>query len=201
MIANLGMLVNIVCFLCYLAFSPDRTPIPKVIVFWAWLPTAVYFVLHHFFDGVQNTTRNIARIYLLTHHGRNYDASLVPSIQFALIPNNLAILTFIWQAMAVVSFVCLLFYQGWLLAVLSRIAVWGIGLVTPINYQSHLLRIQSYLGRVDHPQRVIEFIELARRQIDIQDIADLVDAAIRDHRNPQNWWTEVLRQKHHESVE
>ncbi|MBI9086687.1 MAG: hypothetical protein JEZ11_24020 [Desulfobacterales bacterium] len=186
--ANWPFLV-IIAFLVYY-FNSGRipTPWPETLVWWAWVPYSAHIFLHNFVDGFQNTTRNIARIHLIETRGEDYDSRLVAPIQTALVPRFMLPVTFFWFAAHIGSFVVLLFLQGWGTAIVAEAVLILLGWALPIDYQGHLKRIQAH-GAAG-PAAVISALEAGGVSMD--DIADRVDKAIRDKRNPQEWWASSL---------
>ncbi len=77
----------------YFVYGKHHLAWPQPIIFWAWLPYLVHLFVHNFVDGFQNTTRNIARIYLLEKNGADYDNRLVAPIQIALVPRSMLCVT------------------------------------------------------------------------------------------------------------
>ncbi len=68
-------------------FEKDKSTWPEELILWPWLIFVSYLLLDRFFDGLQNTTRNIARIYLLKNGEDDSDgveSDKVQSIAFIL---------------------------------------------------------------------------------------------------------------------
>ncbi len=187
--ANFSYLINAAIFVLYFLFSKDIYAWPSRFIIWAWIPFVVWFLLHHFFDGVQNTTRNIARIYLLNRDGLMYDDRIVPQIQQALVPNHLLPLAALWQVSGIVSFTTLLFYQGWATAILTHVIVAIFGVIVPINYSRHLRRLQLSFPNTLTPEQLIALMHYAS----VTDLRSLIAQAYVEERNPQQWWAEVLQ--------
>ncbi|MFA5423912.1 MAG: hypothetical protein WC374_08655, partial [Phycisphaerae bacterium] len=82
-LANLPFIINILVFIGYFIVYNNHTAWPGQFLWWAWLPYVAYLWFDHQADGLQNTTRNIARIYLLRKYGTGYDNNLVTFIQAA----------------------------------------------------------------------------------------------------------------------
>lgn len=185
--SQLGCLLNPILLVLYLLLSDHRQAWPEQFLPLAWVPFAIYGYAVHFFDGVQNTSRNIARIYMLEKFGPGYDEKLFRLAQESLIPDNLGSRFLLWQIAGVVSFGVLLVFQGWLSALVAHAALFALGWVVPINYRRHLLRIQRDLAM---PKA--EFMQLATAGLSSAELRQLVDQAVAERRNPQRWWGEVL---------
>lgn len=186
--ASLTYLVNLIIFIGYLLFWKNKTAMPETFLLIYWIPFIVHVWFHHFADGYQNTTRNIARIYLIKNNGVAYDNQLVAPIQTALVPNSFLIVTFFWYVIHIVSFAILLFFQGWATALVAEFGLFVFGGVLPIKYQSHLKRVQKHMTNIGFN----ESLPLHLAGISIEDLKKLVNQAILEHRNPQQWWAIVL---------
>ena len=178
--ANWPYVINILLFIGYFVFGKDPMAWPRPIIFWAWLPYLVHIFVHNFVDGFQNTTRNIARIYLLEKHGRDYDNRLVAPIQVALIPRSMLPVTLLWFAAHIISFAALLFFQGWATALAAEVGLICFGWIFPINYQAHLKRIRKHALDRDTRKNTTG--------VDLEGVTDVVTRAIKKKRNPQEWW-------------
>ena len=147
MIRYLPYLFVTVILVVYFIWYPQIITWPQSVLAWVWLPYILHVYLHNFVDGLQNTTRNIARIYLIKNYGPNYDMRLIDPVQRTLIPYSMLPVIILWQATHVSSFALLLFYQGWGTALVAEFALTLFGVFIPIRYQSHLRRIYA---RVQH---------------------------------------------------
>ena len=186
--ANWPYLVNIALFIGYFIFRKDQTAWPDPIVVWAWLPYLAHLFIHNFVDGFQNTPRNIARIHLLETRGKDYDNAHVAPIQIALVPRSMVPVTLVWFAIHIISFAVLLFYQGWATALAAEFFLIGFGWIFPINYPGHLKRIRKHLNDSNR---------LAASQVpdaDLENVAEIVNRAIKENRNPQEWWASFYEQ-------
>ncbi|MCP3953995.1 MAG: hypothetical protein GY697_17525 [Desulfobacterales bacterium] len=178
--ANWPYVINIALFIGYFFFWEERMAWPQPFIFWAWLPYLVHLFVHNFVDGFQNTTRNIARIYLLEKQGKDYDNSRVAPIQVALVPTKFMVpVTIVWFAAHIISFTVLLFFQGWATALAAEVGLIGFGWVFPINYPGHLKRIRKHIDSQGPTQSTA---------VDLEGVARVVDRAIKKKRNPQEWW-------------
>lgn len=146
-------------------------------------------MLHHFFDGVQNATRNIARIYLLERDGLNYSHATMQQVWQALIPTAYMPLMMLWNLSTVASFACLLLLQGWATAIIAHTAIVLFGGLVPINYQRHLERIQLSFPQTLSPQEVAKLAYLGISPISLR---LLIDRAVYERCDPQKWWGEVM---------
>ncbi len=189
--ANWPYIVNILLFIGYFVFREAHTAWPQPLIFWAWLPYLVHLFVHNFVDGFQNTTRNIARIYLLENHGADSDNPLVAAIQIALVPRFMLPVTLVWFAAHIVSFVVLLFFQGWATALAAEIGLICFGWIFPINHQAHLKRILKHALDQDTSQTTA----MQSVDVDFEKVTDVVARAIKEKRNPQEWWASLYHKK------
>lgn len=189
--------MNIAVLIGYLIFSEERTAWTGSLVAWAWIPFLAHVILTNFLDGVQNTTRNIARIYLLKTDGLTYDQNLAGHIQKVLIPHSTALPTIFWQLASILSFATLLLFQGWLPAVGAHVTFAALGGFLPLRPQSHLRRIQDNLENSLDPR---EISPLLARGVSVLTLHDLVSQAIEERRDPQEWWGEVMHDATQEAV-
>jgi len=190
LLANIAYLINIIALVGYFVWWPKHTVWPEEVIAWTWLPFFIHVCYHHYADGVQNTTRNIARIYLLKYHGSNYDDNLVVPIQHALIPDSMFKTTIMWQLAHVSSFIILLFYQGWGTALCAEIGLILFAGVLPINYQSHLWRIYGSTKKMDF-RNVMALLSVG---VFVDKLTSIVHQAAKERKNPQKWWAIVLRE-------
>ena len=184
--ANWPYVVNIVLFIGYFFLGKEQMVWPQPIIFWAWLPYLVHLFVHNFVDGFQNTTRNVARIYLLEGHGTDYDERQVAPIQVALVPRFMVPVTIVWFAAHSISFAVLLFFQGWGTALAAEFGLICFGWVFPINYPGHLKRIQKH---------ILDQGPTQSSEVDLAGVADVVARAVKEKRNPQEWWASFYNQK------
>jgi hypothetical protein len=189
-LGNIGFIVNILLLCGYFIWYPNRMVWPHNFVVWAWLPYLLHVYLDHFFDGAQNTSRNIARIYLIQNHGLHYDQQLVKFIQEELIPNSHVPLIILWKAAEISSFALLLFIQGWGTALVAAIGLMLFGFMIPINYQSHLRRMAWNIQSLDSSSG----LKLLLAGIHPERLANIVAEAIAEKRSPQLWWGIVRKE-------
>ena len=189
LVAHVGWIINAVVLVIYLIFAEDSRAWPSEFFLWAWIPSAVFLVLRHFFDGVTNTTRNIARIYLLQRDGVNYDCSTMQQIWQSLIPKANLSLVILWKISGIVSFTCLLIFQGWATAICAHAAIVLFAELIPINYGRHLKRIQASI-----PQDLAgeQHRLLTDAGVSYTELGAIIDQAINEHRDPEQWGCEIL---------
>jgi hypothetical protein len=177
-----GALTYVLTLLLLIAYSVSashRTAWPQQFVLCAWLPYVAYVFLHHFADGVQNTSRNIARVYLIQTHGSHYDPRLVTPIQSALVPDSMLPLAALYLAAHVASFAVLLLVQGWATVLVAEFGLILLGGLIPIRYTGHLRRLRDCARNVD----TTTFLALMVRGISLQRLADIADQALRERRD------------------
>jgi len=191
--AKLPYLFNILIFIGYFVFYRDGKTWPDQFLWWAWLPYIAHVWFHHFADGLQNTTRNIARIYLIKNHGVDYDRRLVVPIQTALTPDSMLPIVILWVAVHIGSFTTLLFFQGWAIALVAEFVLIIFGGFFPINYQAHLKRVYKYVQK--------KSLAFQMAGVSTEELTELLGQAISERRNPQLWWGIVLRDATQEIVE
>ena len=185
---NLPYIANALIFVLYLVFANSHPAWGKPFLWWVWIPYIIHLLCHHFADGLQNTTRNIARIYLIKNRGIQYPNNLVIIIQNILIPKSILPFTIVWIISHIGSFGILLFFQGWGVALIAEFIVLFFSVFIPINYQKHLKLIHKRSQNLD----IANTLYLHNMDISINDIATLINEAIDEQKNPQLWWSEVL---------
>ena len=188
LIANLPYLINFVIFILYLLLSVNKSAWPNQFVFWVWIPFIAHIWFHNFADGLQNTTRNIARIYLIKNQSLTYNKRLVPLIQTILVPDSVLPITIMWIIAHISSFSLILFFQGWASAILTEVGIIFLGGLIPIDYQKHLLRICKHAKNLNNN----DSIALLVAKISIEDLIKIIEQAITKKLNPQKWWGVVL---------
>ncbi len=187
--AILPYIVNTVILIGYFMFCKNRAAWPEQFLFWAWVPFIAHVWFHHFADGLQNTTRNIARIYLIKNYGVGYDNRLVVPIQMTLVPRSILPITILWVIAHIGSFTMLLIFQGWAIALLAEFGLMHFGGVLPINYQSHLRRVYKHTQNLGSD----ESFELLTRGVFMDDLIEVIRQAVEERKNPQDWWAIVLK--------
>ncbi len=188
--SNLVYLLNFLVLIGYFIWYKSGTKLPTYFVFWVWLPYLLFLFLNHYEDGHQNTTRNLARIYLLKKYGINYNNELVKMIQIELIPDSLFLETMIWQISHVTSFVLILFYQGWITALIAELIIPFFCSFLPLFYQSHLRLILKYFRLTD----IEKHMRLSLIGVNFLELFVIIEKAVQEKRNPQLWWGEVLKE-------
>lgn len=197
LIANLQYLLNILVLVGYLVFADHRSAWPEQFILWAWLPTIAHLACHKFAFGLQNTTYNIARIYLMRTHGLQYDRRLVVPIQTALIPDSMLPATILWIVIHLTSFVVLLFFQGWATAVCTEIAVLTLGSLVPVNHRGNLKRIHKQAVNMSSEER----LPLTMCGVSVDDLECLVNQAIQNQIHPGRWWAQTVHELIAEKVQ
>ncbi len=183
--ANFTYVVIIIFFILRLIFSNNQPVIANEMIVWPWVIFAVHFYFNHFFDGLQNTCRNIARIHLMENHGLQYEQERYQLLTGLLVPSNLLFLGVLWQSAHIASFISIMVFQGWGIALLAELIIWTIPYFIPINYQKHLLRVQTHLNLAD-----TTWVELMGNEFMPWPLIALVDQAIKEKLDPQKWWSE-----------
>lgn len=181
--ANFTYIAILIFFIFRLIFSNNQTLLPNEFIVWPWILFSIHMYLHHFFDGIQNTCRNIARIHLMNDFGLRYDQTRYQQLWALLIPNNLLLQGILWQLAHMASFISIMIYQGWGAAVLSEIIIWVLPYYIPINYQTHLTRIKTHLNLTD-----TTWIELMKNEFMPFPLVSIVEQAINQKLDPQKWW-------------
>jgi hypothetical protein len=187
--ANMPLIINAVIFICYFIFFSNRRAWPEHIIYWTWISFIIHVFCHHFAYGLQNTTRNIARVHLIKRDGIEYDQKLIVPIQTALVPDSMLPITILWQTAHIGSFALLLFFQGWATALVAEFIVLFIVGFFPINYQSHLKRVQKHTQNI----KFNETFGLLMMGVMIDELIQVTEQAIEEKRNPQQWWATEIR--------
>ncbi len=188
---NLGFIINLIILTVYFIIAKDTHAWPSKIIIWAWSPLVAYLGLYHYFDGVQNATRNIARIYLLQRDGLNYSKEDLKLIWDALIPNVYRPLELLWHLCDVTSFACLLLLQGWATVLVAHAIIIFFGWLIPINYHRHLKIIRSAFPVTLSVEQRHALLWHGFGRNELRELRTLLRQAIKEHRNPQRWWGEV----------
>jgi hypothetical protein len=183
--ANFTYIFIVLFFILRLIFSDNQSVIANEVFVWPWVIFAIYFYLHHFFDGMQNTCRNIARIHLMANHGLQYEQERYQLLTGLLVPSNLFFQGLLWQLTHLASFISIMVIQGWGIALLAELAIWIVPYFIPINYQKHLSRIQTHLNLTE-----TTWVEFMRHEFMPFPLNTLVTKAIDEKLNPQKWWAE-----------
>jgi len=189
--ANFTYIANILIFIFYMIFCKDKPAWPVQFVYWPWILYIIHMCFHYSFDGMQNTSRNIARIYLMNRYGLQYDKSMIYKIQELLIPNSLLPVIILWQLLHIGSFFSILIHQGWGTVLLAEVGIFIIPTFIPINYQPHLKRLLKYSQSLSINSSS-EFFAFGISPVELH---RLFDHAISEQINPQKWWGEEYRAK------
>jgi hypothetical protein len=187
---SIGLLVHVAVLVAYFCLASSVSAWPSEYVIWAWGPFAASLILFNYCDGAQNAARNLSRIYLLRHHGLAYREEAMQALWQALIPNSTTAAFIAWKILSWVSFAVLLFWQGWATTIVAHVcgiffSRFGVG----INYQGHLKRIQkAFPNSVSHEAA----LGLLAAGVSMTNVNSLIDQAVIERRNPQEWWFETL---------
>jgi hypothetical protein len=145
--------VKILITLAYLIFYSPKQAWTGSFIWYAYLFVIPSVLLTFYFDGVQDTVRNISRIYLLRKYGLSYDNVLFERIRDGLISERLMFRTLAWRFLENFSFFVILFIQGWLIAVIVELLCFlSLFLRTPFlrkpNYSHHINEVKLHVTRV-----------------------------------------------------
>jgi len=195
-------LIQIVCFLPYVVnlivlvvyFSlPRLHPLFDFSTFFVWPIVAftLFAVLEVLTFSLQETTRQLVRIYLLQKSGMGYDDSLLPVYQLKLTPNWTVPIIPVYMVSQVASFSLLLFSFGWGVAVLAHVIAYAITIWIPIPYSLLMPSIKTHLVRSSEMVKFAAFTE----RFDTERFILLIDEALSERRNLGNWWAKILQEK------
>lgn len=196
MIGYHPLISKLLVIIIYFILSKDPKAFPEYFLPLAWIPLIVFLYLHHFFDGMQNATRNIARIYLLHNHGIGYDKSFIVPIQLSIFPDSLKFISFLYFLSEIGSFSIILIYQGWAVAIISLLAAYLLTGLIPINYTKHLKRIFKYLM----DPKCNALFNLTRQGIRTNQIVKMIDKSIKYKINLQDYWAIYYSEKLSEKI-
>ncbi len=172
-------------------FVTDSQPpaeVPPILYLANTVVVFAFLALHRFLDGWQETTRHIARIYLLRKCGLAYDNSFKTEIQILMIPNWVNMVALVCWLAQIASFPTVLFSFGWKWALGMNAAVFLSGIVPPLRHRNRLRRISRHLQMLDWETMRDAFAS----GIDIRELAALVDEALANKLHPGRWWAETL---------
>jgi hypothetical protein len=176
-------------------WQTNGTP-SNVMIFISAGAMVAFWDLHRFADGMQDTTRNIARIHLLQMRGLWYDDSLKNPVQMLITPNWMEVVAFFHWLLQISSFPLVLFVLGWKFAVPAHGIVLLSGFL-PLRYQKHLRHISRHIHNLNSKRK---FFALAAG-VDVDHLTGLVDQALSEKRKPGDWWAETLVRVTQEQVE
>jgi hypothetical protein len=164
--------------------------------FWPVAVFGLFTVCHVIAFCLQETTRQLTRIYLLQVSGVAYDDRLLPRFQMKLTPNWIGPFVPIYMAAHAASFALLLFSLGWGVAIGAHVAAHLILFWFPIPYGVFLVSIKHHL--LNTP--VMANIEALADGFDTEHLESLIDEALSERRNLADWWAKLLWQKTAEKV-
>lgn len=148
---------------------------------------SLYFALNRAADGVQNTTRNVARIFLNRTVGPAHQQREADFLQSAITPisdRTIGILFIFFSPVLVALMVFTI--DGWpTLALVSLVTILGPFFVAP--YRRSLRGIDAHLTK--NAFQLVEFIELG---YDYAKLHGVVSELIQSGRDPQRVWAEEL---------
>ena len=127
--ANIELILSALVLIGYLLFAPESPAVAPAFVPLAWVPYVLMLATFAYLDRHQWTALRLARMALLERHG-SIDPHLAQDIQTVLIPNRVAPFMPLYQILFVSAFAGLLFYQGWLTAIVAFALALFWGLVT-----------------------------------------------------------------------
>lgn len=116
--ANIELILSVLVLIGYLLFAPERSAVSPAFVPLAWVPYVLMLATFAYLDRHQWTALRLARMVLLEQHGK-IDHGTARDIQTILIPNRVAPFMPLYQILFVTAFAVLLFYQGWLTAIVA----------------------------------------------------------------------------------
>lgn len=165
-------------------------PISPIVAF------GVFLVTHVIAFSVQDTTRQLVRIFLLRRSGVGYDDGLLPVYQLKMTPNWTVPMAPLYVGAHVASFVFLLFSLGWGVAIGAHVVAHFILLWIPIPYALFLPSIRNHLQRQSEMTKLMAFTE----GFDTDGFVALIDEAIKTRQNLGDWWAKLLWEKTAENV-
>ncbi|MCF7855658.1 MAG: hypothetical protein K9N51_12730 [Candidatus Pacebacteria bacterium] len=198
MLSILPYVANAIVLIVY--FFLDRPhPIAdfSAIPIWPILAFVVFLVTHVAAFSVQDTTRQLVRIFLLRRSGVGYDDGLLPVYQLKMTPNWTVPMAPLYMGAHVASFVLLLFSLGWGVAIGAHVAAHFILSWIPIPYALFLPSIRNHLQRQSEMKKLMAFTE----GFDTDGFLALIDEAIKTRRNLGDWWAKLLWEKTAQQVE
>jgi|GEM_PF-2758045 len=191
-------IVNLSFLLLYFIFT-DATAIkttpPSI---WVVLIFCSSLVVRRYADGLQDTTLNIARILLLQSGKSDKNRQAIYTIQLFLTPDSSIKIGYLWIILCIASFVSLTFATGWLIAILAlTLAVFGFPWFLPLLYQYHLKNILKQLSK----NKQTDIYNYLLLNAEFPDLEDTIKDAIKNKRNPREWWGDIKFGKEPEAEE
>ncbi len=152
---------------------------------------AVFAVLHMFAFSIQETTRQLARIYLLQKSGIGYDERLIPRYQVNLTPNWTVPLTPFYLGTYIASFPLLLFNYGWEVAIIAHVLAHVFLIWIPIPYWAFMPSVRKHLDRKSKMEKFEALVE----GFDTERFKTLIDESLKEQKNLADWWTDLMLEK------
>ena len=169
----------------------------SAIPIWPIAAFGVFLVTHVVAFSVQDTTRQLVRIFLLRRSGVGYDDGLLPVYQLKMTPNWTVPMAPLYMGVHIASFVLLLFSLGWGVAIGAHVAAHFVLSWIPSPYTIFLPSIRNHLQRQSEMTKFMAFTE----GFDTDGFVDLIDEALKTRRNLADWWAKLLWEKTAEQVE
>jgi TPR repeat protein len=181
-------IVNCSFLLLYFIFSETTSVKLDSPSTWVYLIYYSFLFARRYADGLQNTTRNIARILLLKSGKSDEDGRAIVAIQLFLTPNSSIKIGVLCVTLCIASFIALTLTTGWLIAILAHtLAVFGFPWFLPMCYQYHLKCILKQVAQ-NKRSNIYEYLQL---NDEFPDLEDTLKDAIQNKRNPQDWWGDI----------
>ena len=132
--ANFSYIINFLILCAFIIFKHNKLDSLFFNFNIGFIIYFLYLILHHYTDALQNTTRNIARVYLMKKYEEPIlTSSMIPKIQIHLTPDSYVPLSFFYVMFHISYFAIILFTNGWLIAIILELLTFI--LMFPINYQ------------------------------------------------------------------
>lgn len=184
----LAPIINLLVLIGYIFMAEEKRVFELGMPWWVWLIFVIYLCFFRFADGLQNTTRNLARILLIKMGESDEDRQRVASIQLMLTPNLVNYIAVPWIISSIASFSAILFEGGWALALVSIILPsLGFPWIIPIFYQFHMRFVHKYV-RKNGAQKLFECTQLG---INYAQLDEVLYQGVTERKNPQQWWANL----------
>lgn len=181
-------IINVLIFLAWIFLAEEKQIIHLDIPIWIWMVFVFYLVIRRYADGLQNTTRNLARIVLLKMNESDDQFERTTCMQILLTPDFTSVIGVFWVNLSIVAFASMLFSGGWLLGILAiTLPALGFPWFFPIFYGFHMNSVKNYVFSSKR-QKIMGFMELG---VPFSYIEDVLTEGVEKKRNPQKWWAEL----------
>lgn len=181
-------IINVLIFVAWLSIAEPKRMIQLDIPIWVWGVYVSYIIVRRYADGLQNTTRNLARIVLLKMNESDDQFQRVASMQILLTPNFASFIGVFWMALSIGAFASMLIYGGWLLGFLGVVLpILGFPWFLPIFYGYHMKSVKKYVSS-RKPQKIMEFMELG---VMFPHVEDVLVEGVEKNKDPQEWWADL----------